>query len=78
MDGDLGAVEPPSSSGGSSMVGGDVFSPVGMENIHRLEAAVASLMFCSATVLMGGGISWFCENGEEVFSGGSLGSVLAW
>lgn len=61
---------PPSSSGGRSFGGDNVFSPVGIENIHRLEAGGASLMVCSATVVMGGGISGFCENGEGVSSGG--------
>lgn len=65
-----GAVVPPSSSGGGSSWGGVVLSMVGIGNVHRLEVLVPSMMVCSATAVIGGGISGFWGIGEEVSSGG--------
>ena len=65
-----GAVVPPSSSGGRSSWGEDVLVSGAMGNVHRFEADVASLMVCSATAVMGAGISGFWGIGEEVSSGG--------
>lgn len=55
LGGVLGALAvdvPPSSSGGMSFCASDDFLQVGVGNEHRSEAIGASMMVCSATVVM--------------------------
>jgi hypothetical protein len=50
--GAFGVDVPPSSSGGMSSCAGDDFLQVGVGNEHLSEAIGASVMVCSATVVM--------------------------